>query len=393
MALPSQSARPIGIRRGSSGRRRRRNRGGGFMMGVILVAAAGGATWWLWPESDELPKLVDVPNTDSAEEGGTTPTVEVGGPDGGPTLVIVDAEPGGSAADEVTDAADPAAATEPAVAQADDPPGSPDGEADATSDVDAAVAPSALDQAAAFVRQNKPVQARAVLSTALLSGTLAPSEADHIRATLSAINQGLVFSKEVAAGDPHVGLYTIQSGDSLSKIVDREDLPINWRFLQSLNGISDPGRIGVGQRLKTITSPFHATVDKGAHRLDLWLGEGDDVVFVRSFAVGLGDFDSTPQGTFRVKKGGKLVNPSWRNPRTGEYFGADDPKNPIGEFWITLEGIEPHNLQEKGFGVHGTIDPASIGQSKSMGCVRLGDADIAMLYGLLAQGKSTVTVN
>jgi lipoprotein-anchoring transpeptidase ErfK/SrfK len=351
------------------------------MIGIILVAAAGGATWWLWPDSDEPINSVEVSDTDALGSG-DTPTIEVGVP----AETQVDATPDDSASEALPDNGNAASDAAPGVAAVDPEPHN-------ASLNEPILEPSLLERAAVYVREHKPVQARAVLSAALLSGTLAPSEADHVRATLSALNQGLVFSKELAAGDPHVGLYTIKPGDSLSRIVDREDLPINWRFLQSLNGIADPSRIGVGQRLKTIISPFHATVDKSAHRLDLWLGEGDDVVFVRSFAVGLGDFDSTPQGIFRVKKGGKLVNPSWRNPRTGKYYGADDPKNPIGEFWITLEGIEPHNEQEEGFGVHGTIDPSSIGQSRSMGCVRLGDADIAMLYGLLAQGKSTVTVN
>jgi len=242
------------------------------------------------------------------------------------------------------------------------------------------------------MQASKPVEARALLSKALKAGDLPEAEADHIRATLATINEGLVFSREIATGDPFVGLYTIQKGDTLSRIVDHQDLPINWRFLQRINGIKAAHHIGLGQRLKVITAPFHAVVDKQTHRLDLWLGEGDDAVYVRSFRVGLGEFDSTPEGRFRVRKGGKLVNPSWRHPRTGEFFDADDPKNPIGEYWLALEGIEPHNLQEQGFGIHGTIDPNSIGKSESLGCVRLGDEDIAIIYGVLAAGKSTLHV-
>ena len=58
MALPSQSARPIRIRGGVSGRRRRRRGGGGFIVGLILVGAAGGATWLFWPESSDEPPRV-----------------------------------------------------------------------------------------------------------------------------------------------------------------------------------------------------------------------------------------------------------------------------------------------------------------------------------------------
>ena len=78
--------------------------------------------------------------------------------------------------------------------------------------------------------------------------------------------------------------------------------------------------------------------------------------------------------------------------REGEEVVIGDPANPIGEFWISLQGIDAHNLEERGFGVHGTIEPDSIGHNRSMGCVRLGDADIELLYGVLASGKSTVLV-
>jgi lipoprotein-anchoring transpeptidase ErfK/SrfK len=45
-----------------------------------------------------------------------------------------------------------------------------------------------------------------------------------------------------------------------------------------------------------------------------------------------------------------------------------------------------------GFGLHGTIDPTSIGQSKSMGCVRMGNEDIAVIYELLVEQISQVRV-
>ena len=372
MALPSQSARPIRIRASVGSRRRRRKRGGGFIVGLILVGAAGGATWWLWPDS-ETP--VDGMPAESADRpNAMTPTIELGVDDAvyDGSIPLVDP------VEVVTVTPAETATSDPVVTTAASTP--------------EPAAPSALETAATLMRADKPVDARTVLSAALRDTTLAPADAEHIRATLATINEGLVFSREIANGDPYVGLYTIKSGDSLSRIVDEQDLPINWRFLQRLNGIASPGRIGVGQRLKTITTPFHAVIHKQDHRLDLWLGEGEDAVYVRSFTVGLGEFDSTPQGLFRVPKGGKLVNPSWRNPRTGQYFDADNPANPIGEFWISLQGIDAHNLQEQGFGVHGTIEPDSIGTNASMGCVRLGDADIELLYGVLASGKSTVLV-
>ena len=107
--------------------------------------------------------------------------------------------------------------------------------------------------------------------------------------------------------------------------------------------------------------------------------------------MGLGEGSGTPIGTFVIKKASKLVNPPWTNPRTGERFAADDPKNPIGEFWLGWQGLGD-SAAYTGFGLHGTIDPTSIGQSKSMGCVRMGAEDIALIYEMLVEQVSVVRV-
>jgi lipoprotein-anchoring transpeptidase ErfK/SrfK len=108
--------------------------------------------------------------------------------------------------------------------------------------------------------------------------------------------------------------------------------------------------------------------------------------------VGLGEFGSTPTGSFVVRPQSKLINPVWTNPRTGEYFGADNPENPIGEHWIGLDPADDASASFTQYGLHGTIDPGSIGQEKSMGCVRLAAPDIELLYGLLVENKSTVEI-
>ncbi|MEO0716931.1 MAG: L,D-transpeptidase, partial [Planctomycetota bacterium] len=87
----------------------------------------------------------------------------------------------------------------------------------------------------------------------------------------------------------------------------------------------------------------------------------------------------------------KLVNPRWTNPRTGEHFEADDPENPIGEHWIGLQGLGESAVWE-GYGIHGTTDPGSIGEDRSMGCVRLGHEDVAFVYELLVDGVSVVVI-
>jgi lipoprotein-anchoring transpeptidase ErfK/SrfK len=348
--------------------RRRKRSGGPFFVFLLLVAAAA-VTWWLWPEPGALdtPELVEAAASEPAAAAAQPPPVVEFRPQ---REEAVTPPPVPVAVHHA--APQPAAVEEPAPR----PP----------------TRPSVLDAAASLIRAGDVVEARAVLSEALRSRELRETEAEQVRGTLAVLNNGMVFGPEVTPGDPFTRLYEIKSGDALSRIANREGIKTNWRFLQRINGIADPGRIRAGQRIKVVQGPFHAEVDKKAHRIDIWLGEGEEAVFVRSLPVGLGEFDSTPQGGFRVRRGGKMVNPSWTNPRTGERFAAADPNNPIGEFWIGLDGIDPHNLQEQGFGIHGTIEPDSIGQDRSMGCVRLADGDIDLLYEMLTEGNSVVLV-
>jgi hypothetical protein len=243
-----------------------------------------------------------------------------------------------------------------------------------------------------LIAQNKPVEARRMLSLALESPGISPADAEKVRNELTKVNQRLVFGPEVVPGDPFCKAYVIEGGDALSKLPKKLGLHSEFLFLKRINAIENERRLRVGQRIKTITGPFHSVVDKRAYRMDLYLGDGDQRVFVCSFRVGLGEFDATPEGVFDVKRDSKLINPAWANPRTGEQFAPDDPKNPLGEYWIGLVGASDNIRGLEGYGVHGTIDPQSIGQMKSMGCVRLLHDDVALVYELLMPGVSTVTI-
>lgn len=239
----------------------------------------------------------------------------------------------------------------------------------------------------------RPVEARVAYSRALQSGDISRGDADMLRDKLTRINDDLVFSKAIAPGDPFVEGYTVQAGDSLVKISRKRQLATEWQLIERINKV-DSRRLRVGAKLKLVRGPFHVIVHKGDYRLDLFAGSPDeqsDWVYIRSFKVGLGTDGGTPLGNFRIKKDSKLINPKWVNPRTGEKFDADDPKNPIGEYWLGWEGLGD-SAAYKGFGLHGTIDPSSIGQQKSMGCVRMMNDDVAMVYELLVPEVSRVRV-
>lgn len=251
-----------------------------------------------------------------------------------------------------------------------------------------------LDTARRLVSQNDRVGARALLSRTLMNADLTDAQAQRLRDELTAINGSLVFSPVADPRDLMTEEYRVQSGDSLSRIAGRHELATHWKLIARVNGISDPSRIRLGQTIKLVRGPFHAIVDKSDHRIDIFHGSPSDPaswLYIRSFDVGLGEHDGTPVGDF-VVAANKLENPGWVNPRdASERYDPNDPDNPIGEFWIGLEG-QGDASSYTSYGIHGTIDPDSIGGDESMGCVRLRDGDIDIVYELLAEHISRVSI-
>jgi len=245
-------------------------------------------------------------------------------------------------------------------------------------------------------RDGDLVGARDLYLRALYHGDATETDRDELRPQIAGLNDSVLFSPTFYPTEPMTRMHKIVSGDRISTLPRRQNLSVDKDLLARINRIADPNKIRLGQKIKLITGPFHAEVVKSAHRIDIYSGPRDDPTrwrYIRSFSVGLGNPEeqsATPVGEFVVSQA-KVTNPSWANPNTGERFEADDPNNPIGEFWIGLKGLG-NSAAHQGYGIHGTIDPDSIGNSQSMGCVRLYDADIAFVYELLVPEKSRVRI-
>ena len=176
---------------------------------------------------------------------------------------------------------------------------------------------------------------------------------------------------------PHLmPAYVVQPGDLLSKVATKYSVP--WEYLARLNRV-DPQRIQAGQRLKVIKGPFSAIVDLDRYELIVH-AHG---YYVRRYPVGIGKDHSTPVGTFSVKN--REFNPTYygTDEETGRRFivERDDPQNPLGERWIDLGDS---------YGIHGTIDPDSIGKAESRGCIRMRNEDVEVVYDLLSIGSEVV---
>lgn len=243
-----------------------------------------------------------------------------------------------------------------------------------------------IDAAWARHESGDVIRARHELN-ALLPRASAPGDARRVRELLARIADETIFSSKATNGDPLVETYTIKPGDLLVKVAPKYDVP--YELLMQINGIKDASRLGAGRTIKAVKGPFHARISKSAFRLDLYLGD----LYVRSYPVGIGGDNPTPEGEWKVKA--KLSNPTYFPPasdKSHKIIPANDPKNPLGERWIGLEGVSGMALGQNGFGIHGTIEPDSIGRAVSKGCIRMLNPDVEFVYSTLQAGLSRVTI-
>lgn len=106
----------------------------------------------------------------------------------------------------------------------------------------------------------------------------------------------------------------------------------------------------------------------------LVLLEDEHVLLTFSIAVGAPDSPS-PNGEFRVAN--MVTDPVYYHPGDVIPPGAD---NPVGPRWI--------GLSIKGYGIHGTNEPRSIGRRVSHGCIRLSNRDVKILFAYLRVGDA-----
>jgi lipoprotein-anchoring transpeptidase ErfK/SrfK len=102
------------------------------------------------------------------------------------------------------------------------------------------------------------------------------------------------------------------------------------------------------------------------------LMEDGHVLKVYPIAVGKKSTPS-PDGNFHIAT--RIVKPTWYKP--GKTVGPG-PANPLGTRWM--------GLGYKGYGIHGTNMPNSIGKAASHGCIRMRNHDVEELFELVQIG-------
>jgi L,D-transpeptidase ErfK/SrfK len=185
--------------------------------------------------------------------------------------------------------------------------------------------------------------------------------------------------------------YIVQRGDSLTSVGARFGVPI--KTLAANNGLAPNALLIEGQNLSIDNRHIvPAGLTEGIlinipQRMLFYMKEGQAM---QSYPVGLGRPDwPTPTGRFTVIT--KEENPVWDVPKSIQEEMRRDgqvveervpscPENPLGKHWL--------GLSVPGYGIHGTIAPASIYQFRTHGCIRLHADDIAALFPELPAGTS-----
>ena len=411
MGLASQSARSGSRRAYMSSRRKRRRPIWLWLVMIAVVAAVG---WW-WMGSGE---------SDADSQGG--PEVAVNEPAPIEPEIRFDQVPDRSETNRATPT--PPRATRPtpptptttttstktgsdtttsgSAAVADQRPVDVPATAPASTASPARPAPrttqptskaTALLQEANDLADRDPIAAREKLTLAWLAGLSDPHRWTAITLSRRLADSTLldVPDESGSIDSPYLRSHIVQPGEVLSRIIRQQDLQVNVYFITDINGLQNANTLKQGDTLLLPEGRFTAVVYRRFKELAVFqeLDGRRDLLLV--MPVGIGVDGRTPVGMFRVKSGSKTKNPSWRDPVTGRLWKSNDEDNPIGDYWIGLESIDEAdraNPAHVGLGLHGTLEENTVGTECTNGSIRLRNADIELLFGILASGKSTVAI-
>jgi lipoprotein-anchoring transpeptidase ErfK/SrfK len=178
-----------------------------------------------------------------------------------------------------------------------------------------------------------------------------------------------LFSKEIASDSIS---YTVKPGDSLYVIARKNHTTAD--FIKRINDLKSDD-IYPRMKLKIHTAPFSILVDKSKNTLVLYSNNEP----VKKYSVATGKKNCTPAGEFKITD--KLVNPTWF--KTGAILPPGSPENALGTRWMGFD--------KPAYGIHGTIEPKSIGTQASEGCIRMLNEDVEEIYSIVPVGTK-VTV-
>ncbi len=193
----------------------------------------------------------------------------------------------------------------------------------------------------------------------------------EIQKKLWDLNIEIIFSGLITENSQ---VYEVKPQDTLSKIARKYHTTVS--LIKESNDLKTD-TIRPNDRLKIVTATFSIVIDKSQNSLTLKM---DDEV-VKVYRVSTGKDNCTPTGEFTIVN--KLKDPVWY--KTGAIVPAESPENVLGTRWM--------GLSKKGYGIHGTTDPESIGEQITEGCIRMSNKDIEELFKIVPRGTKVTIVD
>lgn len=200
------------------------------------------------------------------------------------------------------------------------------------------------------------------------------SNSDSVEIAISKIgnlNMQLFFSN---IEEPFKQKYVVTSGDTLARIANKFNTTID--FIMRINGLS-MSTIYPKQTLLVPNGKFSIVVDKSENIMTL---KFNDEVF-KIYKISTGKNNCTPVGVFQIVDP-RLKNPTWY--KGAEVVAPNTPENILGTRWLAIS--------KKGYGIHGTTSPETIGTQETSGCVRMTNPDVEEIFDVIPIGTEVTII-
>ena len=226
-----------------------------------------------------------------------------------------------------------------------------------------------IHQADQLATKGKYADAQKIYEKALEEIRYYHQHLTDIRTVSENANIRWLFSKSLMPGSK---IHKVKEGEALFDIAKKYGTTLE--LLRRSNHLKDD-HIHEGMKLKVVTAKFSIRVDKSKNAMELWM----DKKILKHYRVATGRDNKTPVGNFKIIN--RVQDPTWYK-QAGVVIPAGTPENHLGTRWLGFD--------LPSYGIHGTVEPKSIGKQASSGCIRMHNQDVEELYDIVPLGTEVM---